>query len=78
VLDDVSLAIRAGEVVAVLGPSGCGRARCCGRWWAASNQLRHVLAHGKPLVGIHPGNLHRLPEFRLYPGSREPERWKWR
>ena len=27
-LDDLSLTIRDGETLAVLGPSGCGKARC--------------------------------------------------
>jgi len=68
VLRDVSLAVRPGEIVAVLGPSGCGK----------STLLRilvglippttgEVLCHGAPLRGIHPGAAIVFQSFALYP-----------
>lgn len=29
VLDNVSFAVKPGEVIVVVGPSGCGKAPCC-------------------------------------------------
>lgn len=29
VLDDISFAVKPGEVIVVVGPSGCGKAPCC-------------------------------------------------
>jgi len=68
VLRDVNLAIRPGEVVAVLGPSGCGK----------STLLRiltgliaptggEVLCHGEPLRGVHVGASIVFQNFALYP-----------
>lgn len=68
VLRDVSLAVRSGEVAAVLGPSGCGK----------STLLRiltglipftegEVLCHGRPLQGFHPGAAIVFQSFALYP-----------
>ena len=64
----ISLAIRAGEVVAVLGPSGCGKSTLLrtmiGLIRPTSGQ---VLAHGVPLIGIHPGVSLVFQSFALYP-----------
>lgn len=68
VLERVSLAIHSGEVVAVLGPSGCGKStllRALVGLLAPSSG--EVLAHGRPLVGIHPGIAIVFQNFSLFP-----------
>lgn len=68
VLDKVSLAVCEGEVIAILGPSGCGKSTLLralvGLLQPSSGQ---VLAHGKPLSGIHPGISIVFQNFALYP-----------
>ncbi|HTW95422.1 MAG TPA: nitrate/sulfonate/bicarbonate ABC transporter ATP-binding protein [Tepidisphaeraceae bacterium] len=68
VLRDVSLAVRSGEVVAILGPSGSGKStllRTIVGLQKPSSGL--VQAHGQPLIGPHPGAAIVFQNFALYP-----------
>jgi len=68
ILEHVSLAIHEGKVVAILGPSGCGKSTLLramiGLLPAPQGQ---VLAHGRPLQGIHPGVALVFQNFALFP-----------
>src|SRR5215468_6599819 len=68
VLRDMSLAIHPGEVVAVLGASGCGKSTVLriltGLIPPSSGE---VLCYGRPLRGVHPTASIVFQNFALYP-----------
>jgi NitT/TauT family transport system ATP-binding protein len=68
VLQDVSLAVRANEVVALLGPSGCGKSTIL-RVLAGLTRPSggEVLYHGVPLQGLNPGIGFVFQSFALFP-----------
>ena len=68
VLEDIDVAIRPGEVVALLGPSGCGKStilRILAGLIAPTGG--EVLYHGRPLRGLNPGVAMVFQSFALYP-----------
>src|SRR5271167_3520764 len=68
VLNKVCLAIRPGEVLAILGPSGCGKSTLLRAMVGLLKPTSGtVLAHGKPLEGIHPGVSLVFQNFALFP-----------
>ena len=67
-IKDVSLAIRSGEIVAILGPSGCGKSTLLRSLIGLTRPTAGiVLAHGQPLQGVHPGAALVFQSFALYP-----------
>ena len=67
-IKDVSISINSGEVVAIIGPSGCGKSTLLRTLIGLRRPTTGgVLAHGKPLVGMHPGAALVFQSFALYP-----------
>jgi NitT/TauT family transport system ATP-binding protein len=68
VLEGIDLVVRPDEIVALLGPSGCGKSTLL-RILAGLIRPTHgeVLAHGRPLGGLHPGVAIVFQSFALYP-----------
>lgn len=68
VLRDISLAIKADEIVALLGPSGCGKSTIlrilAGLIRPTSGE---VLYHAQELTGLNPGAAIVFQSFALYP-----------
>jgi len=68
VLQDISLAIRPNEVVALLGPSGSGKSTVLRILAGLTQPTRgEVLYHGEPLHGLSPGVGFVFQSFALYP-----------
>jgi NitT/TauT family transport system ATP-binding protein len=68
VLENINLAINAKEIVALLGPTGCGKSTVL-RILAGLIQpvSGEVLYHGQPLTGLNPGAAMVFQSFALYP-----------
>ena len=68
VLEDITLDVRANEVLALLGPSGCGKSTIlrivAGLIRASGGE---VLYHGSPLEGVNPGVAIVFQSFALFP-----------
>jgi NitT/TauT family transport system ATP-binding protein len=68
VLDNISLSIRANEVVCLIGPSGCGKSTIL-RIFAGliAPTKGDVLHHGRKLEGLNPGVAMVFQSFALFP-----------
>ncbi|MBK1698104.1 ABC transporter ATP-binding protein [Rhodovibrio salinarum] len=66
-VDDVSLALAAGEVLAMIGPNGAGKSTCFN---LLNGQVRadggHVRLHGREITGLPPRKVWRLGVGRTF------------
>lgn len=68
ILKDVSLDVAPNEILAILGPSGCGKSTLVRVMVGLIKPSQgDVLAHGKPLQGLHPGIALVFQNFGLFP-----------
>ena len=68
VLEDVTLDVRANEVLCLLGPSGCGKSTILRIVAGLIRPTRgEVLYHGRPLDGLSPGVAIVFQSFALFP-----------
>src|ERR1700676_3822721 len=74
VLDDISLEIREGEMLALLGQSGSGKSTILRLMSGLTEPTQGaVLSHGAPLVGVNGGLSIVFQSFALYPWLTVPE-----
>ena len=67
-IQGVSVAVRAGEIVAILGPSGCGKSTLLRTLIGLQKPTSgEVLADGRALAGVHPRVALVFQSFALYP-----------
>jgi len=68
VLEDISLEVRSGEMLALLGQSGCGKSTVLRLMAGLTSPTEGtVLSHGTPLTGINPHLSIVFQSFALYP-----------
>ena len=54
VLTDINLSVMKGEMICFLGPSGCGRPRCCGSSRAETQNAGHIMQDGRDISRLPP------------------------
>jgi NitT/TauT family transport system ATP-binding protein len=68
VMDNITLAVKANEVIALLGPSGCGKSTILRILAGLVHPTRgEVLYHDQPLRTLNPGAAIVFQSFALYP-----------
>jgi len=68
VLEDINLEVHSGEMLALLGQSGCGKSTVLRLMAGLTSPTEGaVLSHGKPLAGINPHLSIVFQSFALYP-----------